>query len=83
MAMIIKPNANVISLTSQNTVYGSTLVYLAASGGTAQVNVYSNATTQYASFVVPTNMYIFLQKTPTDLLTSNVAISATPAAFKS
>jgi len=79
---IIKPAANVIALTTQNTVYGSVLVYIAANGGAAQVNVYSNSSTQYASFVVPSNSYIFVQKLPTDLLSANVAVQATPAAYR-
>ena len=78
---IIKPSNNVISVTSQNTVYNSTVVYVSASA-TSQVNLYSNSTTQYASFVLPTNQFIFVQKAPTDLLSANVAVFATPAAFR-
>ena len=79
---IIKPIANTIALTTQNTINSSVLVYIAANGGAAQVNVYSNATTQYASFVIPSNAYIFVQKLPTDLLSANVAVQATPAAYR-
>ncbi len=78
---IIKPVANVISLTTQNTVYGSVLVYI-SSGSAAQVNLYSNATTQYASFVIPSNGYIFVQKNPMDLISANIAVQATPAAYR-
>jgi hypothetical protein len=78
---IIKPTANVIALTTQNTVYGSVVVYIAATA-TAQINVFSNSTTQYASFVVPANQYIFVQKNPTDLISANVAVQATPAAYR-
>ena len=78
---IIKPSANVISLTTQNTVYNSVLVYIAATAA-AQVNVFSNASTQYASFVIPANQYIFVQKNPTDLISANVAVLATPAAYR-
>lgn len=78
---IIKPTANVISLTTQNTVYGSAIVYIAATAA-AQVNLYSNASTQTASFVIPANQYIFLQKLPTDLVSANVAVQATPAGYR-
>lgn len=78
---IIKPSNNVISVTSQNTVYNSVVVYVSASA-ISQVNLYSNSTTQYASFVLPANQFIFVQKAPTDLLSANVAVFATPAAFR-
>lgn len=83
MTMIIKPQANVLSLTTQNTVSNSMLVYLATIAGSAQVNLYSNSITQYASFVMPNNSVIFVQKATTDLLSANLAVSATPAAYKS
>lgn len=78
---IIKPSGNSIALTSQNTVSGCVLVYVAATAA-AQVNVFSNSTTQYASFVIPANQYIFVQKNPTDLISANVAVQATPAAYR-
>ena len=78
---IIKPSNNVISVTSQNTVYSSAVVYVSASA-TSQVNLYSNSTTQYASFVLPANQFIFVQKAPTDLLSANVSVFATPAAYR-
>lgn len=78
---IIKPSANVISLTSQNTVSNSVVVYIAATAA-AQVNLFSNSTTQYASFVIPANQYIFVQKNPTDLISANVAVQATVAAYR-
>jgi hypothetical protein len=53
-----------------------------SASATSQVNLYSNSTTQYASFVLPANQFIFVQKAPTDLLSANVAVFATPAAFR-
>ncbi len=55
---IIKPSANAIAVTTQNTVNGSTVLYVSAATA-AQVNLYSNSTTQYASFVLPAGQYIF------------------------
>jgi len=78
---IIKPSANAIALTTANSVSNCVLVYVAATAA-AQVNLYSNATTQYASFVIPANQYIFVQKAPTDLISANVAVQATVAAYR-
>ena len=78
---IIKPTGNVISVTTQNTVYGTAIVYISATAA-AQINLYSNSATQYASFVLPANQYIFVQKLPTDLISANVAVLATPAAYR-
>jgi hypothetical protein len=78
---IIKPTGNSISLTTQNTINGSAIVYVAATTA-AQVNLYSNAATQYASFVIPANQYIFVSKAPTDLMTANVAVLVTPAGYR-
>lgn len=78
---IIKASGNVIAVTTQNTVSNSAIVYVATTAA-AQVNLYSNATTQYASFIIPANQYIFVQKNPTDLISSNVAIQVTPSAYR-
>lgn len=78
---IIKPSANVITLTTANTIYGSTVVYLASNAATL-VTVTSNTSTVKGTFVVPANQYIYVEKLPTDTLTANVAIAATPAAFR-
>ena len=78
---IIKPSANVIAVTTANSVYGSVVVYVAATAA-AQVNVASNTGTQLGSFVIPANQYIFVQKNPTDTISANVAVQATPAAYR-
>jgi hypothetical protein len=78
---IIKPSANAIAVTTQNTVNGSTVLYISAATA-AQVNLYSNSTTQYASFVLPAGQYIFVQKAPTDLISSNATIQVTSAAYR-
>jgi uncharacterized protein YraI len=79
---VIKPTANVISLTTSNSVSNAAVVFISANA-TAQVNLYSSAGTQYASFVLPANQYIYVQKqVPTDLLTSNVAVFATVAGYR-
>lgn len=78
---IIKPFANTISLTTQNTINNSAIIYVAATAA-AQVNLYSNSSTQYASFVIPANQYIFITKSTTDLVSSNVAVFATAASYR-
>lgn len=78
---IVKPSANAVTLTTANTIYDSPIVYLASSAATL-VTVTSNTATVRGTFVVPANQYVFVEKLPTDTLTANVAISATPAAFR-
>lgn len=78
---IVKPSANAITLTTANTIYNSPVVYLASSAATL-ITVTSNTAAVVGTFVVPANQYVFVEKTPTDTLTANVAISATPAAFR-
>lgn len=78
---IIKPSANVITLTTGDTVYNSVVVYVSATAA-ATINVVSNTGTQIGSFTIPANQYIFVQKNPTDLISANVAVQATPAAYR-
>lgn len=79
---IIKPLGNVITLTSTaNSFSNATLVYI-ATGNQATINVaYSNGTNRY-SFSIPASNFMFVEKSPTDVLTANVAVSATAAAYK-
>lgn len=78
---IIKPTANAITLTTANTVYDSAIVYVAAINA-ALVTITANTSTVKGTFVVPANQYVFVQKVPTDTLTSNVAVYATAASYK-
>lgn len=79
---VIKPTANVISLTSQNSVSNAAVVFISATAA-AQINLYSNATTQYASFVLPAGQFIYVQKqAPTDLISSNATVFATVAGYR-
>ncbi len=79
---IIKPTSNVVSLTTSNSISNASVVFISATAS-AQINLYSVAGTQYASFVLPANQYIYLQKQlPTDLLTSNVAVNVTTAGYR-
>lgn len=77
---IIKPSANLISLTTANTVYNSAVVYLSAL--TAATITLANSGGQIATFVIPANQFIFVQKQPTDTLAANVAVSVTPAGYR-
>ena len=78
---IVKPTANSITLTTANTVYDSPIVYLAANA-TSLITLTSNAAIVRGTFVIPANQYIFVEKIPTDTLTANVAVFATPAAYR-
>lgn len=78
---IIKATANVISLTTANTIYNSTVVYVSTVAA-AEITVASNTGTTVGKFVLPPNQYIFVDKLPTHTLASNVAVFATPAAYR-
>ena len=78
---IIKPTANQISLTTANDVYGSAIVYVAATTA-ALITVTTNTSVVTGSFTIPANQYIFVQKNPTDTLTANVAVLATAASYR-
>jgi len=78
---IIKPTANLVALNTQNTVYWSAIVYISATVS-SQINLYSNSTTQYASFVLPTNQTIFVVKEPSHLISANNTVWATPASYR-
>lgn len=78
---IIKAGANVFSVTTANAINNTTILFVSTPAA-AQINLYSNSITQYASFVLPANQYIFLQKNPNDLISSNTAINVTPSAYR-
>jgi uncharacterized protein YraI len=78
---IIKASANIFSVTTANSVNNTSILFVSTTAA-AQINLYSNSTTQYASFVLPASQYIFVQKNPTDLISSNVAINVTPSAYR-
>jgi hypothetical protein len=77
---IIKPSANAISLTTANTIYNSKVVFVSAIAA-ATITV-ANSSATIGTFVIPANQYIFVAKNPTDTIASNVAVSATPAAYR-
>lgn len=78
---IIKASANAFSVTTANSVNNTSVLFVSATAA-AQINLYSNSTTQYASFILPANQYIFVQKNPTDLISANVTINVTPSAYR-
>ena len=79
---IIKPIANQISLSATgNTVYGAPIVFI-STATIATVNVISNTGTTTGTFTLPANQYIYVQKLPTDLLTANATVYATPAGYR-
>lgn len=77
---IIKGLGAQISLTTANTVANSVCVYIGATS--AAVITVANTGGTISSFTIPANQYIFVQKNPTDTIAANVAVAATPAAFR-
>lgn len=78
---IVKATANAVTLTTANTIYDSPIVYVAATA-TALITVTSNTSAVRGTFVLPANQYVFVEKIPTDTLTANVAVFATPASYR-
>lgn len=77
---IIRPTAAQISLTTANTVSGSQIVFISATS--AAVVTVANSGGTIGSFTIPANQYIFVSKNPTDTIAANVAVFATPAAYR-
>jgi hypothetical protein len=77
---IIKGLANQITLTTANTVYDASCVFVSAIN--AAVLTVANSSATICTFTIPANQYIFVQKNSTDTLAANVAVYATKAAFR-
>jgi hypothetical protein len=77
---IIRPTANLISLTTANTIYNSPIVFISAT--TAAVITVANSSANIGTFTIPANQYIFVSKNPTDTIAANVAVSATAASYR-
>jgi hypothetical protein len=77
---IIKGLGQQITLTTANTVVNSVCVYIGAVN--AAVITVANTSGTISSFTIPASNYIFVQKNPTDTIAANVAVAATPAAFR-
>lgn len=78
---IIKPTANQITLTTANTIYGSSIVFVSAINA-ALLTLTDSGNTTIGTFTLPANQYIYVQKNPTDTITANVAVYATPAGYR-
>lgn len=77
---IIKGLGTQITLTTANTVGNAVCVYIGATS--AAVITVANTGGTISSFTIPANQYIFVQKNSTDTIAANVAVYATPAAFR-
>ena len=78
---IIKPLANVISLTTANTVNNGTVILVTSGTGAALLTV-ANASVTRGTLVIPPNQYMFVEKLNTDTIAANVAVSATSIAYR-
>lgn len=77
---IIKGLGQQITLTTANAISNAVCVYVSAIN--AAVITVANTGGTISSFTIPANQYIFVQKNPTDTVAANVAVYATPAAFR-
>ena len=77
---IIKGLGQQITLTTASAISNAVCVYVSAIN--AAVITVANTGGTISSFTIPANQYIFVQKNPTDTVAANVAVYATPAAFR-
>lgn len=78
---IIKPVGAVLSLTTANNFSNVSLVYLAAVS-TCEITLANSTGGVLGTFVLPASQYLLVEKENTDTLASNVAVYATPTAYK-
>lgn len=82
--IVVKPNNTEISLSTANTVYGARAVRLVnTTAGAVLITITAGANTGTANgtFTLRSNSEVIVPKTPTDTITANAAILATPVAF--
>ena len=80
--MIIKPTANLIAVTTQNTVNDSTLVRI-HTGSAITVAIKNAANTHIGTFIIPANSVEIVEKAATDTITCSAVANCTPVAYKS
>jgi hypothetical protein len=76
----IRPLANTISVTAANLVSNARMMYVYATANSL-VSI-GNATATWSSITMPGGSTLFIEKTPTEYLSSNVAVLVTPVAYR-
>lgn len=79
--MIIKPTANLIAVTTANSVANSNLVRIHASTATT-ITIQTAAGGYVGTFTMPANSVEIVEKAATDTITSSAAANCTPVAYK-
>ena len=81
MPSIIKPLSNEISVSTANTVSGAVVVRTYASANSL-VTVADANTDVKGQFTIPVGTVEYIEKTPTDTVSANVAVFCTSVAYK-
>ena len=80
--MIIKPTANLISVSSDNSVANSTLVRIHTTSATT-VTIKTSTGDFIGTFSMPANSVEIVEKAALDTIGCSVAANCTPIAYKS
>jgi hypothetical protein len=80
--MIIKPTANLVAVTTQDTVNNSTLVRIQA-GSLTTVAIKNASNTHIGTFIMPAGTVEIVEKAATDTITCSAVANCTPVAYKS
>lgn len=73
----IRPSGNSVTFTTANTVNRGTSCFISTTALTLLTFSYANAAI-YGTVVIPANQTITIKKNPSDTITANVSISASP-----
>lgn len=79
--MIIKPTANLISVSSDNSVANSTLVRIHTTSATT-VTIKTSTGDFVGTFSMPANTVEIVEKAATDTIGCSAAANCTPVAYK-
>lgn len=76
----VNPKSPLLAVTTANTVYDATLVRAYASANTL-VTITDADSAVVGTFVMPGGTVDFIEKSPTDTITANVALSCTRVGY--
>ena len=80
--MIIKPTANLIAVTTDNSVANSTLVRIHTTSATT-ITVKTSTGNFVGTFSMPANSVDIVEKAASDTIASSASANCTPIAYKS
>lgn len=81
MPSIIKVKGPAVDVTTANTVNNAVLVRIYSQNGATITIIDPVASTTLGSFIMPTDGVEYVEKKPTDTITADVLVSATPVSY--